>query len=75
MRMLFITLLGIMLFSCDDDGISNDQRGCISGIPNGSITRVIIGCGTQAQYNSFAYYRVDYQELKWEAINKCEECK
>lgn len=77
MKRLLVTLLAMNLLSCDDDGISNDQPGCVTGIHinDDTNTRVNIGCGTQEQYNNFAILRVDYIDLKWEAVDSCNECR
>jgi hypothetical protein len=69
------TLSCWLTISCDHDGIPTNQPGCVTGVPNYKTERVTIGCGTQAQFNDFNIYRVDYKDLKWTPVSNCSECK
>lgn len=70
-----IPFLIFTCLACDDDGMPNNQHGCVTGIPIHKTEVVTIGCGTQEQFNNFTIYHVDYKDLKWTPVNSCNECK
>jgi hypothetical protein len=80
--LITIILILALAVSCNNEE-PGPQMGCQTGIlKGGSTARVTIRCCTKEQHqagdntkiggtNLFTYY----SQVKWEAIDKCENCK
>jgi hypothetical protein len=76
MKKLFAILL--IATACSDDEPKSDQ-GCLTGIPQGTNTRVLIRCSTNKEYlagsNTSAGGTASWNQYTVHQWAKCDDCK
>ncbi|MBX2843135.1 MAG: hypothetical protein KTR26_15305 [Flammeovirgaceae bacterium] len=73
--LLFFALLSLILSGCGENS-GMESFGCLSGLYQGSNTRVFIGCISKQEYaiSGNTFYGITYDNVIWTSVAGCNEC-